>query len=72
MIKSVKAYRILKGIRGEPMSDIDSLVKVLLRFSQICMDFPEVLEADLNPVKVFEDGKGCCALDFKMTIGYRL
>ena len=72
MIKSVKAYRILKGIRGEPMSDIDSLVKVLLRFSQICMDFPEVLEADLNPVRVFEDGKGCCALDFKMTIGYRL
>ncbi len=72
MIKSVKAYRILKGIRGEPMSDIDSLVKVLLRFSQFCMDFPEVLEADLNPVRVFEDGKGCCALDFKMTIGYRL
>jgi len=72
MIKSVKAYRILKGIRGEPMSDIDSLVKVLLRFSQFCMDFPEVLEADLNPVRVFEDGKGCCALDFKMAIGYRL
>lgn len=72
MIESVKAYSILKGIRGEPMSDIDSLVKVLLRFSQFCMDFPEVLEADLNPVRVFEDGKGCCALDFKMAIGYRL
>lgn len=71
MIKSVKAYRILRGVRGEPMSDIDSLVDVLLRFSQISMDFPEILEADLNPIKVFEHGKGCYAIDFKMIMGER-
>jgi len=69
MIKSVKAYRLLRGVRGEQMSDIESLVNVLLRFSQLCMDFPEILEADLNPVKVFEQGKGCCAIDLKMAIG---
>ncbi len=66
MIKSVKAYRILKGIRGELGSDIDSLVDVLLRFSQLSMDFPEILEADLNPIKVFEHGKGCYVIDFKI------
>ena len=66
LIKSVKAYRILRGVRGEPGSDIDSLVDVLLRFSQLCVDFPAILEADLNPVKVFEQGKGCCAIDFKV------
>ena len=69
MIKSVKGYRILRGVRGEPMSDIDSLVDVLLRFSQISMDFPEILEADLNPIKVFEHGKGCYVIDFKMIMG---
>jgi acetyltransferase len=69
MIKSVKAYRLLRGVRGEQMSDIESLVDVLLRFSQLCMDFPEILEADLNPIKVFEQGKGCCAIDLKMAIG---
>jgi len=69
MIKSVKAYRILRGVRGEPMSDIDSLVDVLLRVSQLSMDFPEILEADLNPIKVFEHGKGCYAIDFKMIMG---
>ncbi len=71
MIKSVKAYRILRGVRGEQMSDINSLVDVLLRFSQISMDFPEILEADLNPIKVFGHGKGCYAIDFKMIMGER-
>jgi acetyltransferase len=71
MIKSVKAYRLLRGVRGEQMSDVDSLVDVLLRFSQLCMDFPKILEADLNPVKVFEQGKGCCAIDLKMVLRTR-
>ena len=66
MIKNVRAYRILHGVRGEPMSDIDSLVNVLLRFSQLCVEFPDILEADLNPIKVFEYGKGCYVVDFKM------
>ncbi|PXF53912.1 MAG: CoA-binding protein [Candidatus Methanophagaceae archaeon] len=66
MIRDVRAYRILHGVRGEPMSDIDSLVNVLLRFSQLCVEFPEILEADLNPIKVFEHGKGCYVVDFKM------
>ena len=69
MIKSVKAYRILRGTRGEPMSDVDSLVDVLLRFSQLCIETPELLEVDLNPVRVFERGKGCTVIDVKMVAG---
>jgi acetyl coenzyme A synthetase (ADP forming)-like protein len=68
MIKAVKAYRILRGTRGEPAADIASLVDVLLRFSQLSVEFPAILEADLNPVKVFDTGKGCCAIDFKLVI----
>lgn len=69
MIKKVKAYSILRGTRGEAMSDLDSLVDVLLRFSQLCTETPELLEVDLNPVKVFERGKGCTVLDVKMVVG---
>jgi acetyl coenzyme A synthetase (ADP forming)-like protein len=68
MIKAVKAYRILRGTRGEPAADIASLVDVLLRFSQLSVEFPAILEADLNPVKVFDTGKGCCAIDFKLVM----
>ncbi len=64
MIHKVRAYRILRGVRGEPTSDINSLIDILLRFSQLCVEFPEILEADLNPIKVLESG--CYVVDFKM------
>ncbi len=64
MIRKVRAYRILRGVRGEPMSDINSLIDILLRFSQLCTEFPEILEADLNPIRVLESG--CYVVDFKM------
>jgi acetyltransferase len=70
MLETVKAYRILRGTRGEPMSDIDSLLDVLLRFSQLTTECPEIIEADLNPIKVFEQGKGCCVVDVKVIRGY--
>jgi len=66
MIKSVKAYKILRGVRGEKMSDIESIVDVLLRISQLSLDFPDILEMDVNPIMVFE--KGCCAIDFRMVV----
>ncbi|MBN1762356.1 MAG: acetate--CoA ligase family protein [Methanomicrobia archaeon] len=69
MIETVKAYRILRGTRGEPMSDIDSLLDVLLRFSQLSTECPEILEADLNPIRVFEQGRGCCVIDVKVIRG---
>ncbi|RZN37735.1 MAG: CoA-binding protein [Methanophagales archaeon ANME-1-THS] len=68
MIRNVRAYRLLRGVRGERMSDINSLVDVILRFSQLSTEFPVILEADLNPIKAFEHGKGCCVLDFKMVL----
>jgi len=71
MFKAVKAYRILRGTRGERAADIGSLVDLLLRFSQLSIEFPAILEADLNPVKVFAKGKGCCAIDFKLVLEER-
>lgn len=67
MIRDVKAYSILKGVRGEKSSDIDSLVDILLKVSQMSIDFPEILEMDINPVKVFE--KGYYAVDFRIITG---
>ncbi len=68
MIKETKAYLLLRGIRGEPSSDIDSVVDVMLRVSQLVTDFTQINEMDINPLFVYEKGKGCLALDIKMTI----
>jgi acetyl coenzyme A synthetase (ADP forming)-like protein len=68
MIEETKAYTLLRGIRGEPSSDIDAVVDVMLRVSQLVTDFTQINEMDINPLFVYERGKGCLALDVKMTI----
>ncbi|MCW4014819.1 MAG: acetate--CoA ligase family protein [Candidatus Bathyarchaeota archaeon] len=56
MITEVKAYPILRGYRGQPPADIDTLAKILLNTSKLVMDHPEIKELDLNPVMVYEKG----------------
>jgi acetyltransferase len=66
MIESTKIYSLLQGVRGEPTSDINSILDVLLRLSQIVNDFPEIVELDINPLLAFV--KGYSAVDIKITI----
>jgi 4-hydroxybutyryl-CoA synthetase (ADP-forming) len=66
MVESIKTYKILKGIRGQPPSDIKVLVECLLRLSQLVTDFPEITEFDMNPLLVLEEGKGAIAVDVRI------
>jgi len=68
MIEETKAYTLLRGVRGEPPSDIESIVDVILRISQIMTRFREISEMEINPLCVYEKGKGCLALDIRITI----
>jgi len=56
MITEVKAYPILRGYRGQPPADVDSIAKILLNTSRLVMDHQEIKELDLNPVMVYEKG----------------
>ncbi len=66
MVKEVKAYGILKGVRGERSSDINAIVDVILRVAKLSVDCEEIVEMDLNPVFVYE--RGCCVVDAKMVL----
>jgi acetyltransferase len=68
MIEQTKAFTLLRGIRGDARSDIDSIIDVILRFSQLVTDFSEINEIDINPLSVYEENKGCLCLDVKITI----
>jgi acyl-CoA synthetase (NDP forming) len=56
MVKEIKAYKILEGVRGMPPVDQDTIVNLLLSTSKMLMECPEINELDLNPVLVYEKG----------------
>jgi len=56
MISSTKVSKLLDGFRGTPPSDRLFVEGCILRLSQLVFDFPEILELDINPLKVFSKG----------------
>jgi acetate---CoA ligase (ADP-forming) len=52
MIREIKSYLLLKGVRGEAPVNLDALEDVIIRMSQLALDFPEIYEAECNPVLV--------------------
>ena len=69
MISEIKAFPLLRGIRGEKPADIDSISNSLLRLSQLVTDFPNILEMDINPLMVYDEGKGSVATDVRISLG---
>lgn len=68
MITGIKTYPLLAGARGTKPSDIDALVDTILRVSKLVCDFPEIEEFEINPMMVFEEGKGAFAVDMRLTL----
>ncbi len=68
MLGEIRSYKLLRGLRGEKPSDQPAIVDTLLRISQLVTDFPEVVELDINPLMVFEQGKGVLGIDARMAL----
>jgi acetyl coenzyme A synthetase (ADP forming)-like protein len=69
MIRETKTFPLLRGMRGEAEADIEAIEKSLLILSQMAFDFPQILEADINPLLVKKRGEGTVAIDARFTIG---
>lgn len=68
MLNQLKGLPLLNGWRGAPVRDIDALKEVLLRFSALIEDFPEITEIEINPLMVGNKGRGCVAVDARVRI----
>lgn len=55
MLTELKAWKLLLGMRGKPIRDIDALATLIERVSVMMTECPNIKELDLNPVLVFED-----------------
>lgn len=64
MIREIKAYKILQGVRGQPPGDVEALAQALSDLSLFAAAHGGRIESlDLNPFLVLPMGQGVMALD---------
>ncbi len=68
MVREIRAFKVLDGFRGQPPSDIKSLVDILLRLSTMVCNHPEISELDINPLIVHADGQGVSVADSRIML----
>jgi acyl-CoA synthetase (NDP forming) len=68
MVRQVKGYKLLEGMRGEESIDFDAVQEAIQRLSQLVGDFPMISELDINPFVAFERGRPPLALDARIVI----
>ncbi|MFZ5564872.1 MAG: acetate--CoA ligase family protein [Thermodesulfobacteriota bacterium] len=68
MIKGIRSFPMLDGFRGKPKSDVAVLQKLLVCLSDMVMDNPDIVELDINPLIVHEQGKGATVADLRIII----
>ncbi|MCH8814608.1 MAG: acetate--CoA ligase family protein [Chloroflexi bacterium] len=66
IIREIKGFPVLEGVRGQDPADIDALEGLILQISQFIEAHPEIEELDLNPVFAYKDG--CIAVDARIVI----
>jgi acetate---CoA ligase (ADP-forming) len=68
MLETTRSYRLLTGARGEKAVDISAIVLNMQRLSQLVMDFPEISEIDINPLKAGYHGDGAFVVDARIIL----
>jgi acetyltransferase len=66
LIQDTKVYRMLQGFRGRQAADFEGLEEIIVNFSNLIVDFPEIAEIDVNPLAI-SMGRAC-ALDARIII----
>jgi acetyltransferase len=66
MIRKIKGFPILEGVRGKPQRDIEAIKNCLFRVAQLAIDHPEIKELDINPLMVGPVGEGALIADAKI------
>ncbi|MDP2401966.1 MAG: acetate--CoA ligase family protein, partial [Actinomycetota bacterium] len=68
MMADIRAYPLLRGVRGEPAADMDALADALVAISRLAVEVPLIEEIDINPLIVGPVGSGAIAVDVRIGI----
>lgn len=66
IVREIRGYPVLEGVRGQKGADIAALEKMILQLSEFAEAHPEVAEIDLNPVLAYP--RGALAVDARVVL----
>ncbi|HEV2439560.1 MAG TPA: acetate--CoA ligase family protein [bacterium] len=70
MMKGLRMWPVLSGLRGRPPLDVDRLAEIAARVSWLAADLGgRLIELDVNPIVVRAQGRGAVAVDCRATLG---
>ncbi len=68
MLTEIKAAKILDGYRGTPPRDKEAIIDIVMKLAKFMEEHESVTDVDLNPIMVFEVGKGAKVADARILI----
>ena len=66
LMEEARVFRILKGYRNRPAANLELLEQMIACLSHLLVDFPEIMELDMNPV-IVKNGRPC-AVDARVIV----
>ena len=68
MVRYIRGYPMLKGIRGKEAIDEEALIDTLQRLSKFVCDFEDIAEMDINPFLLQPKPKSSVAIDARILL----
>ncbi len=68
LITQLRSSALFSGVRGQAPIDVEAVVESICRLSQLILDFPEIVELDINPLLGLPVGQGAKVLDARVVI----
>jgi acyl-CoA synthetase (NDP forming) len=68
MVRGIRGFKLLEGVRGEPGADLELLAEILLRLGQLAQRHPRIRELDVNPFLAGPDRASARAVDARIRV----
>lgn len=68
MVREIRTYPLLAGVRGEQGVCIPALVEAIQRLGRLAADFEEIAELDINPFMAHPEAQHSLAADARITL----
>ncbi|HOP34788.1 MAG TPA: acetate--CoA ligase family protein [Syntrophales bacterium] len=68
MIREIRSYPLLLGVRGESPKDIRTLVDTILLLGEIVSTCRDISDIEINPLVVYDEGWGARAVDVRILL----